>query len=167
MKIITNTLLIATLFTSSIIASQPCMGTQCLAIFGKPAVKQANFKVMPNATSFKSNIVKESIPIIIEPSYIEPTYQEIVVSEEEISVPQFETTISDTTEEIIIHESFIDTYSEDLPQQIEYLENNVETNIQISTILENEALNTKPYCEEFQGVLSCDITADTSECVCV
>ena len=152
LKIITNTLLIATLFTSSIIASQGCTGGACMATFGK----QAEPKVIATDISFKPDVVENSISTVTQPSYIETqniiniveersyveesSFTEIVVSEEEIITPQFEPTI--------------------IPEEtIEYLE--------IATILEDETLNTKPYCEEYQGVLSCDITGDTSECICV
>ena len=163
LKRITNTLLIATLFTSSIIASQGCTGSTCMATFGK----KADTKVIATNISFKPNkyVVTKSIPSFI---------QEEVSSTEESSLTEKSSTTDRENIELVLNEEettppFEPTIiSEEIIEPIEYLENNIDMNIKIATVLENDTvLQAKPYCEEEQEVLSCDITAeDTSECVC-
>ena len=160
LKRIMNTLLIATLFTSSIIASQGCTGGVCMASFGK----KADTKVVATNISFKpkqyvvansiSSFIQEELSSTEESSLVEEssiTNTEMVLNEEE-TTPLSEPTV----------------ISEEIIEPTEYLENNIDMNIKIATILESDTvLQAKPYCEEEQEVLSCDITAeDTSECVC-
>ena len=149
LKIITKTLLIATLFTSSIIASQGCTGTKCMASFGK----QADIKVVATNASFKTNV----IPTIIQAEYIETQEMINIVEERSYVEESFfpEEIITSPFEPIIVSEETINP-----------LKDNIENNIQIATILDDKPLNTEPYCEESQGTLTCDITGDTSECTC-
>ena len=178
MKRITNTLLIVTLFTSNIIASQGCIGGVCMATFGK---KADDVKAIATNISYQVDSMQNNINIIKERSSVEEesSFPETVVSEEEIISTQIEPTIleEENTETREYLENNIDTdikLATTLEDETlntnpsrEYLENNIDTNIKLTTILEDETLNTNPYCEEEQGVLSCDITGDTSECTCV
>jgi len=163
LKRIMNTLLIATLFTSSIIASQGCTGGVCMASFGK----KADTKVVATNISFKPKqyVVANSISSFIQ--------EELSSMEESSLVEESSTTDTENTELVLNEEETTPPFeptviSEEIIEPIEYLENNIDMNIKIATILESDTvLQAKPYCEEEQEVLSCDITAeDTSECVC-
>lgn len=141
MKTITNTLLIVAIFTSNVIASQPCMGTQCLASFAKPVA----YKVTP---TFKSDLVKEKKTNEIE----ESTYQEIIISEGEVTNQQ---------DEIKPFEEVMDVMAIEPFEEIVVFEEVIEDNQKLTT-------NIEKICTNGQDITPCDITnesTDNNECV--
>ena len=169
MKTITNTLLIAALFTSNIVASHACIGTKCLATFGKPVA----YKV---TTSFKQNLIPVSTEEQMYNNIEQPLFQDNIVSDDE--TVEVETEITDNT-------PIIEVFSEDFTQPEEYdleesemnsivvnnsIENIIETvtmdeDTKLSINLENIDLET--ICKENQELVSCDTISDSTECVCV
>ena len=159
MKTITNTLLIVAIFTSNVIASQPCMGTQCLASFTKPVA----YKVTP---TFKSDLVKEKTTNEIQ----ESTYQEIIISEGEVTNQQdeiktFEEVIDvmaiEPFEEIVVSEEVIDVMAIEPFEEIIVFEEVIEDNQKLTT-------NIEKICTNGQDITPCDITnesTDNNECV--
>lgn len=141
MKTITNTLLIVAIFTSNVIASQPCMGTQCLASFAKPVA----YKVTP---TFKSDLVKEKKTNEIQ----ESTYQEIIISEGEVTNQQ---------DEIKPFEEVMDVMAIEPFEEIIVFEEVIEDNQKLTT-------NIEKICTNGQDITPCDITnesTDNNECV--
>ena len=157
MKTITNTLLIATILTSTLIASQPCIGTQCLASFAKPVA----YKVTP---TFKENSVEEKTAVAIQ----QPIFQEEIVTEE---VVIFEPIIYDEVIEVL-SENFIQPTIE-YSEEVEISSITDVENIILETITEEEykRLSTiETICNDGQESISCDITnqsTNANECVCV
>ena len=173
LKIITNTLLIATLFSSNIIASQVCAGDTCLASFAKPVAYKSSTK------SFTSTPVEVITPTIInEPSFqLEPES----ISEENIynipfvdnlqnEIVTVEPIITNQIEEVSHRELLVDTPYED---SIQPLIVNHATEIQsIDTILFEETMfeatvSVELICQQGEEeVITCDIQ-NQEECVCV
>ncbi len=190
MKIITSTLLIATLFTSNIIASQGCANGTCMASFGK----RADDKVVATNTSFKTDVLKNNILAISQPLETQDsieieTVQErpyVAVNEYKNITPFIVQSENNSEENIDTIENFENNLEENI-DTIENFENNLEENIDTIENFENNleenidtienfenivdtdtqiATNTKqPYCEEYQGVLTCDITT-VDDCTC-
>jgi len=160
LKTITNTLLIVAIFTSNVIASQPCMGTQCLASFTKPVA----YKVTP---TFKSDLIEEKTTNKIQ----ESTYQEIIISEVEVTNQQdeiktFEEVIDvmaiEPFEEIVVSEEVIDIMAIEPFKEIVVSEEVIEDNQKLTT-------NTEKICTDAQEIIPFDITnesTDNNESVC-
>ena len=186
MRIITNTLLIVTLFTSNIIASQGCANGMCMASFGK---KTKNDTVATNVSFNIKSILAISKPLeenqniintIQENSENEEFYfPDMVISQADVTTSQFEPIIA-SEETIIYEEENLETINnevEDVETLVtaEVLDADTTDNIDIlesEDTLESDTSiklvnNTKTYCEEYQELLACDITDDSSECACV
>ena len=171
MKTITNTLLIAAIFTSNIVASQPCMGTQCLATFGKPVA----YKVTP---SFKQHSVSTEEQMHNNNIIEQPLFQDNIISDDEI-VEVVEIEITDNA-------PVTEVFSEDFTQPEEYgfedremnpiVMNNSMEDVVIETLtmdedtklsINLESIDLETICKENQELVSCDTTSESTECVCV
>lgn len=162
MKTITNTLLIAAIFTSNIVASQPCIGTQCLATFGKPVA----YKVTPSFKQVSISQEEQMHSNTIE----QPFFQDNIVSDDEI----VEIEIADNA-------PITEVFSEDFTQPEEYSFEETEMNpivinnsiedVMIETLTMDEntklSINLETICKENQELVSCDTTSESTECVCV
>jgi len=193
LKIITNTLIIATLFTANITASQICHGLQCYASFGKPA----NYK--PSIKKFNRhdrNTV--SMPVV------EPTFQDVIIETDTNDNNNFRTdSIAENTingqgneieifEPIVVSEEIIypnpvssvdegQEYDSSIVQSTEYSDEIQDLDYATSVepiLVENSTnneekiikltLNQETLCKEGNEVIPCDtVQSEDSECVCV
>jgi hypothetical protein len=178
LKTITNTLLIAAIFTSNIVASQSCIGTQCLATFAKPVA----YKVTP---SFKQNSISAEEKMHNNNIVEQPFFQDNIVSDDQIveieitdNAPATEVYSEDSIQSaeydfeetemspIVINNSIEDIMIETLA--IETLA--IET-LAIETFTMDEdtklSINLETICKDNQELVSCDRTSESTECVCV
>jgi len=168
LKTITNTLLIAAIFTSNIVASQSCIGTQCLATFAKPVA----YKVTP---SFKQNSISVEEQMHNNNIIEQPLFQDNIVSDDQI----VEIEITDNA-------PATEVYSEDSIQSAEYdfeetkmspivINNSIEDimieTLAIETFTMDEdtklSINLETICKDNQELVSCDRSSESTECVCV
>jgi len=166
LKIITSTLIIATLFTTNITASQKCHGLQCYASFGKSA--QYNNQLPTKRFNTHDNII--SMPIA-EPTFQDETietdandnanFQDIIVAEdsfnsqvndkktfkpivvEEVEVTPTSDSLQDTNE---IYESIEQQYTQPMDeaveiQNIEPIDSSLDYTAPTETILVENNLN--------------------------
>ncbi len=170
MKTITNTLLIAAIFTSNIVASQPCTGTHCFATFGKPVA----YKV---ATSFKQNSISTEEQIHNNNIIEQQLFHDNIVSDDEI-IEVVEIEITDNAPVTEVFEDFTPTeeYSfENREINPIVINNTTVEDLVIETLtMEEDTKDTKlsinidleTICKENQELVSCDTTNESTECVC-
>lgn len=171
MKTITNTLLIAAIFTSNIVASQTgCRGKACLAVFSKHTSQKTTvptFKSKPMNTFIQIEYIME-----------QPTHKTNTNNRSNDNAIVTVEKYNDETIEIVGGESILPsetlsnlegdtpvmlTMPSETPSNLVEEQNiivSIETNIEQKLIIEEEST-----CKEGNEIISCD-SADASKCTC-